>query len=127
MTIEIERMSAEGPDTTRGREPGGMQSRIGRISKAPPPSPKGKGIVLLFLGLAMVYALVDTFMLSGSSAGKVIEENHAADPGNNPPVAPRGENGGLPAPGDPVPQDPNGSVSLPAPGDPVALGLAIRR
>ncbi len=83
----------------KGGEPPGLANRIERLAQQRPPAPKGRGIVLILIGLAMVWAMIETFT-KGSSAGRAVEKNHE---GERPTVsAPRDPK----APGDPVPQSP---------------------
>ena len=79
-----------------GGEPPGLANRIERLAQQRPPAPKGRGIVLILIGLAMIVALIETFT-KGSSAGRAVQKNHEDD---RPPVsAPRNPNAGQPAAG----------------------------
>ncbi|MDJ0976523.1 MAG: hypothetical protein QNJ98_18850 [Planctomycetota bacterium] len=73
--------------SARRDESGGFASRIESISKATPPPPKGKGLVMILIGLAVLYALYDTFT-HGSSASRKVEEE-AKGRNTEPPLAPR--------------------------------------
>lgn len=85
-------MSMRNPEDTdnpisRRREGGSMASRIEAIAKARPPAPKGKGIVMILLGIAVLWALIDTFS-RGSSAKRAVEDGRKGTP-ENPPLAPK--------------------------------------
>lgn len=73
----------------RRDESGGFASRIESLSRATPPPPKGKGLVMILIGLAVLYALYDTFA-HGSSASRQVREN-AREAAKEPPLAPRRE------------------------------------
>ena len=63
---------------SKGGEPPGLANRIERLSQQRPPTPKGRGLVLILIGIAMIVALIETFT-KGSSAGRAVEKNHEDD------------------------------------------------
>lgn len=106
--------------TVSRRREGSMASRIEAISKGRPPAPKGKGIVMILLGMAVLWALIDTFT-RGTSASKAVEDNHAAIP-ENPPLAPRRNPEAPGQPANPTPKD--NPANLPS-ADPILPGADI--
>jgi hypothetical protein len=95
-----------------GKEAPGLANRIERLAQQRPPAPKGRGIVLVLIGLAMVWAMIETFT-RGSSAGRAVEKSHKNE---RPPVSAPPDPQALPAPVD-VPQGPDLSQGLPGPVD----------
>lgn len=74
----IPRPPGSGASAPQAPEPKGMAGRIHKISKSPPPAPKGKGIAMALLGVAVLASLIHTFLSDGSAA-EGVREAHEAD------------------------------------------------
>jgi hypothetical protein len=115
------------PSTPRTPRPGGLADRMAKIASQRPPPPKGKGVVLVLVGLAVTYAVIHSFVLGGGSGERLRKEVDAREV--KPQVASEGpaEDVPTPSPRETPPLPPSEPEWQVPPGLPDELASSLRR